>query len=417
MSSRVLWTICAISLVVESVVLLSAKTAASTDGDDPGSRYVVFGYNDLGIHCMNEDFSEFMILPPYNTLHAQVVDKSGRMPRIVSEGIKLSYEIPGNTYSITKTNFWDYAEDLLGVQLEPNVGLTGLGLSGQMTYSGAGDWVAAGIPLTPITDAGLLNPYQLAVVTVNDSITGRVRGRTSAVVPVSWEINCADCHHEPWTDARRILEAHDARHGTDLMSRKPILCGECHAQPELGLSGKPGIPTLSSSMHSAHAPRMGDVVDMMPDGVTCYACHPGAVTKCYRDVHYAAGLNDPNKKIVCVNCHAPNVAVDDYETAMNTVGAPERRPWTDEPRCSNCHSVIGHDYEQPNTRYRDSKGHGGMYCEACHGSPHAITPTTVEADNLQAIRIQGKPGTIKKCEACHTGKVLGRFSHKLPVKR
>ena len=27
---------------------------------------VVFGYNDLGMHCMNSDFSEIMVLPPFN---------------------------------------------------------------------------------------------------------------------------------------------------------------------------------------------------------------------------------------------------------------------------------------------------------------------------------------------------------------
>ena len=30
--------------------------------------YVVLGYNELGMHCMNEDFSEICILPPFNTL-------------------------------------------------------------------------------------------------------------------------------------------------------------------------------------------------------------------------------------------------------------------------------------------------------------------------------------------------------------
>ena len=32
------------------------------------SSYVVLGYNDLGMHCMNQDFSQLCILPPFNTL-------------------------------------------------------------------------------------------------------------------------------------------------------------------------------------------------------------------------------------------------------------------------------------------------------------------------------------------------------------
>ncbi len=37
------------------------------------TTYVVFGYNDLGMHCMNSDFSEIMVLPPFNTMHAQLL--------------------------------------------------------------------------------------------------------------------------------------------------------------------------------------------------------------------------------------------------------------------------------------------------------------------------------------------------------
>ena len=58
------------------------------------------------MHCMNEDFSEFMILPPYNTVHAQVIDRSGEEPHIVTSGVTVQYTIPGNTHSADKTNFW-----------------------------------------------------------------------------------------------------------------------------------------------------------------------------------------------------------------------------------------------------------------------------------------------------------------------
>ena len=50
-------------------------TACSSDSDVnvsiPASRseYVVFAWNDLGMHCMNRDFSELMVLPPFNVLH------------------------------------------------------------------------------------------------------------------------------------------------------------------------------------------------------------------------------------------------------------------------------------------------------------------------------------------------------------
>ncbi|NLV43766.1 MAG: hypothetical protein GXY07_04625, partial [Candidatus Hydrogenedentes bacterium] len=143
---------------------------------------VVLGYNDLGMHCLNEDFSEFMILPPYNTFHAQVIDRSHGSPEIVTSGVTLRYTIPGNTSSVTKTNFWTYAEQLFGTVITPDVGLTGNRLSGTMTPSAPPrtDWVVTGIPITPIEDAGIENPYPLAVVTA--SIGGIDIAQTQAVV-------------------------------------------------------------------------------------------------------------------------------------------------------------------------------------------------------------------------------------------
>jgi len=34
-----------------------------------------------------------------------------------------------------------------------------------------------------------------------------------------------------------------------------------------------------------------------------------------------------------------------------------------------------------NTLFRDSKGHGGVACEGCHGSTHAIWANPVEDSN------------------------------------
>jgi hypothetical protein len=47
----------------------------------------VFAFNDLGMHCLDKDFSVFSILPPFNVLHAQVVRKgvSGSKPQILND--------------------------------------------------------------------------------------------------------------------------------------------------------------------------------------------------------------------------------------------------------------------------------------------------------------------------------------------
>lgn len=363
----------------------------------PRSPMVVLGYNDLGMHCMNQDFSELCLLPPYNTLHAQVIDRTGEDPKIVTGGVKVAYSIPGNTSSANKTNFWTYANALFGVKLPPNVGLTGNGLTGIMKPDPEGDWVATGIPLTPLMDDGTENPYALSAINVTRS--GKTQAATAAVVPVSWEISCNLCHNTPGISvATDILRRHDFLHGTALEAHKPVLCASCHADPALGAKGKAGVKTLSAAMHGAHANRFTAPVIQELGGPknTCYACHPGMRTHCQRDIHYAKG-------ITCTNCHG----------TLADVGNPARTPWVDEPKCASCHQREGFAFEEPGKLYKQSRGHNGVMCAACHGSPHAITPTVTAPDNVQAILWQGRAGTVDDCRVCHKTPPEDGFNHSL----
>jgi len=52
--------------------------------------------------------------------------------------------------------------------------------------------------------------------------------------------------------------------------------------------------------------------------------------------------------------------------------------------------------------YRFSFGHGGLACEACHGSTHAEYPALHRNDNLQSQAVQGHAGVLAECAACHT---------------
>ncbi|MCA9243073.1 MAG: cytochrome c3 family protein [Phycisphaerales bacterium] len=364
-----------------------ANSGGNTSGVKAG-QMVVLGYNDLGMHCMNEDFSELVILPPFNTLHAQVI-RRGEEPRLVTSGVTVAYDIPNNTTSVTKTNFWDYAKQLLGATLAPDVGLTGNKLSGTMKPTGDNDWSVTGIPVTPIDDSGALDPYHLAHIVVTSG--GASVAETMAVVPVSWEIRCDLCHNTAGISASTdILRAHDRLHGTSLENAKPVLCSSCHADVALGQAGVDGVSNLSRAMHGAHASRM-DLVSLTEK---CYACHPGQETKCLRDVHFSAGMS-------CMDCHG----------SMSAVASATRRPWVDEPKCTDCHNRAGFSFEQTDTLFRDSVGHGNVHCSACHGSPHAITPTVVEADNIQARGLQGHPGVISDCTVCHIHRPDDSFFH------
>jgi len=351
----------------------------------PGS-YILIGWNDLGMHCYNLDFSAAAILPPYNNLYVQVI-KRGDPPQIVTTGITVSYSFPDNTYSVGKTNFWTYANKLFGVTLAPNIGLTGKGLSGQM--DAAGDhFVAQGIPITEFSDSAptVRQPYQLSLLIARDS-SGKEIARNQVVAPVSTEMHCDNCHVDGAFGVStgnvftNILTLHDqlssskypAGHTTLLMKNQPVLCAECHSDNALGAPGVAGVPSLSNAMHTMHTGKV-------PDTITgCYNCHPGPTTKCLRDVMY----NDEG--VTCINCHGGMVKV-----------ASNPSPWLNEPACSNCHDVT-----QNAALYRQSTAHYGLYCEACHDSTHAIAPSSQPNDAIKFVNLQGQGGPLRVCTVCH----------------
>ena len=49
--------------------LLYAFTATSGHA----ATSVVLGWNNLGMHCMDSDYSVFSVLPPYNTIESQLI--------------------------------------------------------------------------------------------------------------------------------------------------------------------------------------------------------------------------------------------------------------------------------------------------------------------------------------------------------
>lgn len=348
-------------------------------------QYVLVGWNDLGMHCANKDFSMIAVLPPYNNMHAQLILKSPTGdPQVVTSGYTIEYSIPGNTYSVGKTNFWDYAQQLfnLPTPLPLNVGLTGNGLTGSLLPSG-NFFVATGIPITPYTDANLVteNPYQLIHLVAKAVGSSTILATTDVVIPVSNEISCVSsgCH----SSQQDILDEHENEPGFN--KNGPNLCANCHADNALGTTGDPEAGIFSEVIHDKHK-------NMLPQNEisTCYKCHPGENTQCLRDVMG----KDPVNPMTCQNCHG---TMGEVASSISN----GRRPWLDEPSCGNplCH---GSNYaEEPGKLFRESQGHGGLNCSACHGSPHAILPTIQANDNLQNITLQGYAGTLKECTVCH----------------
>ena len=362
----------------------------SLSADD---SYVILSWNDLGMHCYNRDFQDLAVLPPYNTIWAQVV-KVGDPPQIVTSGITVTYSFPDNSYSAGKSNFWTYAKQLFGVDLKPDTGLTGKGLSGTMDLD-TDHFIAEGIPLTEYRDDDLENPYpyQLAKVIVKDSVSGMELAQSTVVAPVSTEMHCDYCHDdggvEDITTGRvetNILTLHDREMDEEeypgtytgtLMDNRPVLCAECHASNALNAPGVSGVPNLSKAMHEKHADKVSQ------DLSGCYSCHPGPETKCLRGVMSQKGMD-------CIDCHG---TMEDVSKNSN--------PWLIEPRCDSaaCH---GSKYAQDQPLYRMSKDHGGIYCEACHDSTHAIAPSRESNDSIKFIELQNHSGTLDKCTVCHS---------------
>ena len=462
-------------------LLLSASSV-------PGApNWVVTGWNNLGMHCMDSDYSVFSILPPYNTIQAQVIwgTTNGTAHLITNAaGYSITYQAvadPGgsiNMTSVDKGNFYQYAPKLLGINLPQDQGvplpgaLPAASMPGtnntprNMNYENASSWfVAWGIPITPYDDVLYRTSYPMMRLTAQNGST--VLATSDIILPVSDEMDCRACHASgsasvakpdtgwvwevvPDRDYRlNILRFHDqerfktipdmykailAARGFNIQGLeasvrtddKPILCASCHLSEAIPQSGYGNIPPLTASVHALHAtvndPSTGQVLDANNNRTACYRCHPGSDTRCLRGAMGKAIAADGSLEMQCQDCHG----------SMSTVGATNRTGWLNEPNCQACHTgdavtnsgqirytsvystgtVMRTTTNQrfatvsntplPNTSlFRFSRGHGGLYCEACHGSTHAEFPTAFTNDNITSIQHQGHEGMLSECSVCH----------------
>ena len=334
-----------------------------------------------------------------------------------------------------------------------------------MRWDVAPGWFSAeGIPITPRDDGGRRNAYPLMKLVARGP-GGALLAETSIVLPVSDEMSCKACHAsgsvaaaEPpsgWAndpDVERdyranVLRLHDDRHlgepafqqaletggylaGGLLATANagtPILCARCHASNALPGTGQPGLSPLTAAVHTLHAgvvdPTNGQTLEAATNRSACYRCHPGSTTKCLRGAMGKAVGADGAMSIQCQACHG----------AMSRVGAADRVGWLEQPACQSCHTGTathnngeiryasafdaGGDWRvavdatfatNPGVPapgfdlYRFSFGHGGLACEACHGSTHAEYPASHRNDNLQSQALQGHAGVLAECAACHT---------------
>ncbi len=352
----------------------------------------ILGWNNLGMHCMDSDYSVFSILPPYNTIESQLI-VGGRL--VTNGGYTVTYQAVSdssgsfNSTAMDKGNYYTYATALFGATLAPEGGLAGWSMPGtsnfpqgmlfeQTNQPAAGvftkvNWFRAeGIPISPYDDAHNKNPYPLMRLIARNGASQAI-ATNDIVLPVSDEMDCRACHASGSQSAARpaagwlwngiperdfrlnILRLHDehqfARH-PDLYraalgargfnpqglyrgvvaDKKPVLCAACHASEALGAPSYGSIPPLTASIHSYHAnvqdPIINTTLNNAVNRSACYRCHPGSTTRCLRGAMGGAIAADGSMEMQCQNCHGN----------MSIVGASTRVGWFMEPGCQQCHS-------------------------------------------------------------------------------
>lgn len=412
---------------------------AALVGAGSAADATVIGWNNLGMHCMDPDYGVFALLPPFNTLEAQVVDGDGRLVTDPT-GLRVTYEALADpdgsrtATSLGKTNFWNFVEKLFGVALPIDVGLAGSAMPGTdnvpqpMAFDDARSlFVASGIPITPHDDAGHLNSYPLMRVVARDD-AGHELGTADVVLPVSEELNCRACHisdgspaaqplagwvrdPDPERDTRlNILQLHDDREAArplyqDALAAAgytpglfasasagvPVLCARCHLSEALPGSGLEGISPLTQAVHRRMAfvldPLTGGALDASDNRSACYRCHPGAVTRCLRGAMGAAVAADGSRAMQCQSCHG----------RMIDVASTERTGWLDEPQCQSCHTGTAvHNAGQ--LRYTTAFEPDGSVRQAA--DPTFATTPDVPAAGFSLYRFSRGHGGLA-CEACH----------------
>ncbi len=415
--------------------IISLGSSEDTSAEVVGNNHTLLAWNDLGMHCMDgNDYSVFSILPPYNNLHAQLIDKSGSL---VTTGVNITYTAQKdsagilNTTSSNKTNFWDYVLKLFGASVPKDVGLTGnytpSTIPRALNFNSTNQWwEAEGIPITPYNDNGGVKNYYPRVEVIAKDLNGNILAKTTTVLPVSDEMDCKACHastvssndakpNRGWvnhTNSEKdyklnILRLHDQKYPTAVsenivaLSAKsynyntsgleatvnagtPILCTACHksnALPGVGIELKP----LTQVLHSSHASVIDPVTNLALNDATnrdaCYRCHPGAATECLRGAMGNAKNPDGTSQMDCQSCHGN----------MTHVGDSNRNGWLEQPDCQSCH--------QNGQRHTTAIDPLANTLRTAVDQNFATNPNT-PAPGLSLYRFSKGHGNLQ-CESCH----------------
>ena len=373
-------------------------TAAAGDGDN-----VVLAFNDLGMHCADLGSYPFSILPPFNTVNAQVVRRGTtgvNRPLILNDTmVALQYSAassandpvgagsinstsqnypPGALAAdaiVRKTDFWDNFDGTNSIVELLFPGLFPVADEGLQTlanyepgnahgrympgiddpyynndpqafsgYDGSKTWFTAqGIPMTSIDDTGRFNSYPLIRVQAVDLGTGNVVATTDAVAPVSTEVDCRDCH----------------------------ALGEVGADALARAAGPVFVPAATSDRVDVEAAAKHNIL----------ALH---------DYQHATSFVTDNQPVLCASCHRSNALAD--------VGGPGGVPGI-----SNMSAVM-HGFHG-----RLQVDETGQLIRDGAGEPILIDPPNMAGSELPLIPTGDGIPMEQNCFNCHPGKITQCF--------
>lgn len=437
-----------------------------------GGNFSVLAVNDLGMHCVDLDGRIANILPPFQVLLGQVIEK-GVQPSLNPAGVHLSYSAASNPLdpilgggagtpgiaadgTLFKTNFWqgiprgsydafypplvtplsgapfpvtedvglpvpnaevlyighngivgDGDESLVAVQ-QSMPGVTNPLVANQpqpmhehylnkpffinfpIGYVADGvNWhEAAGIPMSPFDDSGRQNPFPL--VRVEASEGGGVVATSDAVLPVSSETSCSNCHSSlvDMPDARSTLPAESL-----LAAGLPVVSKTMDPQFAEG-----SIPVAASLEYASDINILrlhdlkhgGSYVEPVDDGAGGVVHQPSACDP--QQGEYGSSSCLANRAlvqlqpVVCQSCH--------YTPALDLaqVGPVAGPPGSD----ANGRNQLAHE-----TNSRVMHNHHGSFTELFPAIPAPVQNPITGAIANQDTRLEALENN---CYQCHPGK-------------
>ena len=376
---------------------------------------VLLGWNNLGMHCMDSRYAEFAILPPYNTIDAQLIVNGKLVTASTIPGAAeytLTYEavadpVTGilNSTSKDKSDWASFAPSFFPALkgLNPpylaDMGLANCNMPGidspyvlntpqaipfQPAGAPSNTFQAEGVPITPTDDAGNKNFYPMMRLVARNA-SNAVIAQSDVVLPVSDEMTCKSCHAANTnTDARpasgwiadanpereyrlNILRLHDdiqfAEDGplyNEALAAKGIdskgLFASVTTDQDPVTPGMQTKPVLCASCHTSEA--LGTPSFTGTNGTV------SALTTAMHSLHAnvttpggSQTLNDASNRAACYDCH-PGSKTKCLRGAMGSAVATDGSM---EMQCQSCHGNM--------TKVGDSHRTGWLQeptCQSCH---------------------------------------------------